>query len=154
MKKLLLAAVAAAFGSALILGSAFAHGPGPTHPGAGRTMGMHATGTAKLWILHVAKGCHSWTDGKRMAETVRLTINPGGRLVVVNQDIDGHKLVQTAGPRVAVGRPMAMNHGTTIVFRKPGLYKFKTRTFEMPGMAEVHTVGPDHELTLIVRAET
>ena len=150
MKRLLLALAVLGAAGGLAVGSAFAHGPGPKHPGAGRTMGMHAGGTAKLWILHVAKGCHSWTDGKRVAETVRLTINHGGRLVIINQDIDAHQLVELAGPRLALHGPMMMNHGLRFVFRKTGVYHFKTKTVEMPGMPEVKTVGPDHELALIV----
>ena len=150
MRSLTIALAAAGAVGTLALGSAFAHGPGAEHPGAGRTMGMHATGAAKLWILHVARGCHSWSDGKRVAETVRLTINRGGRLVIVNQDVDMHQLVQTAGSKVATGAPMMMNHRVGVVFRRSGTYRFKTRVLEMEGMMDVKTIGPDHALRLVV----
>lgn len=133
--------------ASVALASAFASAP---HPGGGRTIVMRATGTAKLTIVHVARGCHSWTNGDRIGETVRLTLDRGGRVVIVNQDVDAHKLVQTAGPKVVTGAPMMMNSRRTIVFRQAGMYHLKTRTVEMPGMPEIDTAGPDHALWLTV----
>lgn len=147
MKRLSIALAAALTAGAVALASAYASGP---HPGGGKTIVMRATGTAKLTIVHVARGCHSWTNGERIGERVRLTLNRGGRVAIVNQDIDAHKLVQTAGPKVATGAPMMMNGRRTIVFRKAGMYHLKTRTVEMPGMPEIETAGPDHALWLIV----
>lgn len=147
MKRFLIGLTLAGAAGAVALTSALASGP---HPGGGKIITMRATGTAKLTVVHVAKGCHSWTNGDRIGESVRLTLNRGGRLVIANQDIDAHKLVQTAGPRVATGAPMMMGSTRSIVFRKAGMYHMKTRTVEMPGMPEIDTAGPDHGLWLIV----
>ena len=155
MKRFVLVLAALSAGALLVLGAALAHGPGPTHPGQGRTMNMSASHSAKLWIFHVSRGCHSWSDGNRIAETVRLTLNRGGRLVIVNEDVDVHRLVQIKGRRVPLGGLMMMNHSTLVVFPKAGLYRFKTEVVEMKGMhmSEVKTVGPDHELALVVRVK-
>lgn len=142
--------VAAGLGLALV-GIAFAHGPEPAKPTPGRVLSIQGSTGAKLWIVHVQRGCHSWTDGKRMGETVRLTLERGGRLRVFNNDLDAHRLVQLAGPRLALGPAMMPSHATTVVFRKPGLYRLRAVVSEMPGMPKVKTVGPDHVLFLVVR---
>ena len=154
MKRLLVAIVVTASAGAITLGSAFAHGPGPKHPGEGRTMAMSVSGNAKLWILHVDKGCHSWSNGSRVAETVRLSMHRGAQLTILNEDVDVHQLVEMRGPRAFLGSPlMMMNHATIVTFRKAGVYHFKTRVVEMKGMnmmPKVDTKGPDHSLYLVV----
>lgn len=150
MKRQLIAV--AGIGAALFLvGGALAHGPGPKHPGAGRVIQVKASGQTTIWILHVARGCHSWSDGKQVGETARVTMQRGSRLMIVNQDIDGHTLIQTSGPRIALRVQMMMGHGTAVTFRQSGNYRFRTKTFEMPGMGDMKTIGPDHELMLVVQ---
>lgn len=154
MRKLWILLAGAVAGASVVIGAAFAHGgPGAMHPGTGRVLDVKAPRQAQLWILHVASGCHSWTDGKQVGETARLTLGRGGRLVIRNQDIDGHKLIQIKGPRIQLGKPMRMNGRTSLVFRKPGVYRFRTMSFEMAGMAGVKTMGQDHTLRLVVRAK-
>jgi hypothetical protein len=70
---------------------------------------MQAKGSAELTIVHIVNGCHNWTDGKTIAEKAYVTLQRGGRLTILNQDVDIHKLVQFAGPRIATGTAMAMN---------------------------------------------
>src|SRR6266511_3381394 len=83
--------------------------------------------------------------------TMRLSVGRGGRLSILNQDVDAHQLLQLSGPtKLHLGGPMMMNHGTTIAFAKRGVYRLKTKTVEMPGMAEVETIGPDNTLRLVV----
>lgn len=133
-----------------VAGVAAAHGPGP--PVAGKGLAMTVTGTtqAKLWIRHVERGCHVWTDGRRTNPTAAVTLRRSGRLVVTNQDIDMHQLVQTAGPRIATGPALMMNQAVALVFRKPGVYRFKNRKIDMPGMHDVETIGRDWMLLLTV----
>jgi hypothetical protein len=43
--------------------------------------------------------------------------------------------------------------GMKMTFTKKGIYRFGTRTVEMPGMAgmtDVKTIGPDNKLRLVV----
>lgn len=143
--------VLAIIGTTALIGvaAAAAHGPAPV-PGKGPGMLVQGTTQATLWIRHVQRGCHVWTTGTRSDPTARVTLRRGGRLTVVNQDLDMHRVVQTAGTRVATGRLMMMNQRTTLVFRRPGVYRFETRIAEMPGMTEVKTVGPDWLLRLVV----
>ncbi len=121
--------------------------------GATGMMGSTASAPAsrKLTIQHVRKGCHVWSNGKTTSPTMRLSLGRGGRLSILNQDVDAHQLLQLSGPtKLHLGGPMMMNHGTTIAFAKRGVYRLKTKTVEMPGMAEVETIGPDNTLRLVV----
>ena len=77
----------------------------------------------------------------------------GGRLTILNQDVDFHRVVQLAGPRIATGSRMMMNASVRLRFTKSGLYRFKTVTSEMPGMMDMKTVGPDYQLLLTVRVK-
>ncbi len=73
-------------------------------------------------------------------------------LTIVNQDLDFHKLVQTAGPAVRLsGRALHMLDRERAVFSKPGVYRLRTRKFEAPMMHDIETTGPDWLLTLLVR---
>jgi hypothetical protein len=105
--------------------------------GAAATTGIAAgTGTSAktvvLTIPHVAHGCHVWSDGTHQTSSMGVRMRRGDRLVVVNRDIDMHRLMQTAGPRrMALGGPMMMNDRRTMVFSKAGVYRFTTRVTEM-----------------------
>jgi hypothetical protein len=45
---------------------------------------------------------------------------------------------------------MMMNDQVTMTCRKAGVYRFDTRTVEMPGAMEVETIGPDNQLRMVV----
>jgi hypothetical protein len=150
MRKPMIALAGSAVVALVALGTAFAHGPGPVHSPSGRVLKMQATGPLELTIVHIVNGCHNWTNGKTIAEKADLTLSRGARLTILNQDVDIHKLVQLAGPRIALGKPMGMNASAKLRFTRAGLYRFKTVTSEMPGMPEMKTVGPDYRLLLSV----
>ncbi|HSI98570.1 MAG TPA: hypothetical protein VK926_09420, partial [Gaiellaceae bacterium] len=102
-------------------------------------------GSARLTIVHVQKGCHVWSNGKgAQAAGAKIVLKRGQRLTVLNQDLDTHKFVRLAGPKVATGKAMSMNDRVTLTFRKPGVYKLRTKKIEMPGMPAVKTVGADN----------
>lgn len=109
-----------------------------------------SAGLARLTIVHVQRGCHVWSNGKVTAAGVKVLLRRGERLTVLNQDIDTHQLVRLAGPKVALGRPLAMNGKTTVRFAKAGVYRLKTKKTAMPGMPEVETMGTDNVLAAIV----
>src|SRR6266545_7268022 len=108
--------------------------------------------TRKLTIQHVQKGCHVWSDGKTTGATMRLSLTPGQRLSILDQDVDAHQMLQFSGPmRLRMGVPMMMNRGLTLAFPKRGLYRLGTKTVEMPGGGmDVKTIGPDNHLRLVV----
>ncbi len=116
------------------------------------TMGSASLASVKLTIRHVQRGCHVWAHGKMTGATMRLHLKPGQRLAVLDQDVDPHQMLEFAGPmRLYMGRPMMMNHGTTISFSKKGVYRLGTKTVEMPGGGmDVKTIGPDNKLRLVV----
>jgi hypothetical protein len=107
--------------------------------------------TKRVTIVHVQKGCHVWSVGTTRTASFRLSLPKGARLVVVNQDIDMHKLVQVSGPSTRTGPFMMMNQRVSLRFTKAGLYRFHTRVADMRGMPEVKTIGPDHKLVLTIR---
>ena len=108
-------------------------------------------GSARLTIVHVQKGCHVWSNSRgAQAAGVKVFIKRGQRLAVLNQDLDTHKLVRLAGPKIALGKALSMNDRVTLTFRQPGVYKLHTKKVETPGMPEVTTSGPDHILAILV----
>ncbi|HEU0247901.1 MAG TPA: hypothetical protein VFR38_12520 [Gaiellaceae bacterium] len=108
-------------------------------------------GSARLAIIHVQKGCHVWSSGRGSpAAGVKVVLKRGQRLTVLNQDLDTHKLVRLAGPKVALGKAMSMSHHVTLVFREAGVYKLRTKKVETPGMPEVETMGADNILAMQV----
>jgi hypothetical protein len=113
--------------------------------------GGAAAKSPQLRIVHVQKGCHLWSYGTKAAATMQLTLRRGATLTIVNNDVDMHRLVQLAGPKIGSGSPMLMMHPTRIRFVHAGVYRFTTKPSEMPGMSEVETTGPDHVLRLTVR---
>jgi hypothetical protein len=108
--------------------------------------------TRKLTIQHVQKGCHVWSDGRTTGAMMRLHLKLGQKLSIFDEDVDAHQMMELAGPmHLRMGGPMMTNRGMTLAFMKKGVYRFGTKTVEMPGMAmDVETVGPDNNLRLLV----
>jgi hypothetical protein len=110
--------------------------------------------TRKLTIVHVQRGCHVWSNGKTTGAMMKLHLQLGQKLSVLDQDVDAHQMVELAGPmRLHLGGPMMTNHGMTLRFTKLGVYRLGTKTVEMKGMAggmDVKTIGSDNKLRLMV----
>lgn len=106
--------------------------------------------TVALSIPHVQKGCHVWNDGRRQTANLQLSLRRGDHVVIVNHDINGHRLVQTSGRRVATGAPLNMHSRRHLVFPSAGTYAFRSRTFELEGLPEIPSMGPDNTLRLTV----
>ncbi len=159
MRKVLaaLTALAAAALVAVFPATSAAHGGDPEDMMAGLAASMRrpmvvtaGSKTVRLTIVHVARGCHVWTDGGRVGPGVKLFVKPGTRLTVVNADLDTHKLVQLGGPKLRLGPPLKMNARRTVRFVKPGVYRLMTEKVETPGAMDVKTLGEDHVLGLTV----
>jgi hypothetical protein len=169
-------AAIAALGGFLLSGRANAGGSGYGYGhrmmGAygAQMMGGHRAenGSATLMIRHQRSHCHAWSlNGGPFGASLHVNLEPGSTLSVTNDDVMPHRLVELAGPSVAMhnGSSMPMGarmHGTaapglmnhmgataTVKFSKPGVYRFRTRAGEdyMPGMA---TIGADNVLRLTV----
>jgi plastocyanin len=108
------------------------------------------TKKASLRIVHVEKGCHVFSGSMGNAATMRLSIARGGLVTMRNRDVDGHTLVQTAGPVKLTVRSLKMNGLAKLTFKKAGRYTFVTKTFELEGMPEMETMGKNNMLRLIV----
>ena len=116
--------------------------------------GAAATPAAStLNIVHVQRGCHVWSNGTKSGATMHMTLAGGGTLRITDEDVDPHKLIQIAGPKVMLGKAMMTGDVAQISFPAKGDYRFTTKTLEMPGMAEVKTIGPDNHLLLSVNVD-
>jgi hypothetical protein len=124
------------------------------HMTSGTMMGNgNATATPAaetLNIVHVQRGCHVWSNGTKSGATMQMMLAAGGTLRITDEDVDPHKLIQVAGPKVMLGKAMMTGDVAQISFPTKGVYRFTTKTLEMPGMAEVKTIGPDNHLMLTV----
>ena len=142
-------------GGALVTGTALALGHTQPPASAPMTMSgsMGLTGTpatTQIMIRHVLRGCHVWTYRGHQAASMRLNLQHGGRLRIMDNDMDPHGLVQLAGPKLRLKGHMMMGQGQTIRFKQQGLYRFKTKVVEMGPEMEVKTIGPDNKLRLTV----
>lgn len=111
--------------------------------------------TVSMSIVHVLRGCHVWALGpKQLGPTAAITVKPGTKLklrVTCPMDFD---LVQTAGPKVALGdRRFYAGSTRVITFRKAGLYRFAAKNVQTSDEIGLETLGDDNALRLTVRVK-
>jgi hypothetical protein len=146
-------------------------GPPPDHPHMKRVLvasvfallllgapAAAARVTHHITIRHQTVGCHAWSlDNGPFKARLTLAVRKGDVLEISNDDAMSHRLVQLAGPPVAV--PAAMGESTfhhpgggtvTLVLTKPGTYRFRTVDAE-DGAKPLPTVGAENVLRLTVR---
>jgi plastocyanin len=152
MKKLLFAVAGTVTVGLALMATALAHGPGPVHAPTGRVIKMQGQ-SQEMTIVHIVQGCHNWTNGSMLAERADVTMRHGGRLTILNQDVDAHRVVQLSGPKIATDAKMVMNKSVALRFAKAGTYRFKTTTSEIMGMPKMKTVGADYQLLLTVHVK-
>ena len=112
------------------------------------------TKNAKITIRHATHGCHTWSyGGGAYKASLKITLNRGTVLTVVNTDVMPHKLVLTSGPNAKLKTP-AMKHMSAVAhvtFTKAGVYKLTTRAGEdYPSAKGIKTTGDDNVLRLTV----
>ena len=131
---------------------------------------LASTKSTTLTIRHQMRGCHSWSFANgpsRASLTIRVDRDAG--LIIVNNDVMPHKLVETSGLSVVYTRVRAggmtglkgsfppamlarMGSATKITFARPGVYRFTTKAGE-DYMAGIKTIGEDNVLHLTVRVD-
>ena len=116
-----------------------------------------AAGTTTITISHEMRGCHAWAiNNGSVRPSLAVKVKAGTVLKFVNNDVMPHKLVQTAGPKLRLGRAN-MNHigaSMSVKFMQRGVYRFKTRPGEdYKSMAAMKTTGEDYVLHLTVRVK-
>ena len=116
-----------------------------------------ARGMATITISHQMRGCHTWSfNSGPTRPSLSLTVNAGTVVSFVNNDVMPHKLVQTAGPKLRLGRAN-MNHigaSMSVKFVQRGVYRFTTKPGEdYKSMAAMKTTGEDYVLHLTVRVK-
>jgi len=119
-------------------------------------LGAAAHDTASLTIRHQMHGCHAWSyNGGAFKASQSVTLHRGATLLVTDNDIMPHKLVQVAGPTLRLPASASMHKlgaTTQVVFAKAGVYKFTTKAGEdYKAFASMKTIGEDNVLRLTVR---
>jgi plastocyanin len=127
--------------------------------GGGSAAATHTTTPAapaapvKVTIHHETKGCHAWAvDGQTPQASATVSLAVGGTLLVTDDDVIPHTLMQTGGPSAQLIDP-AMRHmgsAATVTFAKAGVYTFTTKAGE-DYMSGVNTTGPDNTLKMTVK---
>jgi plastocyanin len=114
--------------------------------------GASAPTQANLTIRHQLHGCHAWSlDGGAYKASQALTLRLGGTLVVTDNDVMSHRLVETSGPAVRIAHPGMARIGATakVTFTHPGSYHFTTKPGE-DYTKGIKTIGEDNVLRLTV----
>ena len=109
--------------------------------------------TLALSIVHVVRGCHVWMLGSReLGPTPVLRTKPGARIKLRISCPMSFDVVQTAGPKLALGnRRFVAGTTRTIAFPKAGVYRLVARNVETSAEMGLQTLGPDNVLRLTVR---
>ena len=108
--------------------------------------------SATLTIRHQMKGCHSWAfTGGAWQATQSITLARGAKLMIVDNDVMAHKLVQLSGPQAKLTTPAMKHMGAqaSVIFGKAGSYVFGTKPGE-DYMSGMKTIGADNVLRLVV----
>jgi hypothetical protein len=127
--------------------------------------------TGTLVIRHQLRGCHTWSlNGGAFKADQAVHLAKGGSIVVTNNDVMFHRLVELSGAAVSfslvkAGSAMPMMHtvklpwshgmmgrpGATVkmTFPTAGTYKFRT-VFGEDYMKMPETIGEDNLLRLTV----
>jgi hypothetical protein len=150
-RRLRLASTAIATALTAVVAAA-AYAGGPAAP-SGRAAVSGATGepaTTHLVIRHVQRGCHVWSTGSLRTTSLRLDVAAGARLHIVNRDIVPHRLVQLAGPELALQGHMMVGKSQLVTLGRTGIYRFKDTVVEMGPMPTAETNGRVNTLRLTV----
>lgn len=124
--------------------------------------------SSTVLIRHQVAHCHAWSvNGGPFGAALQLSLQRGGTITFMNNDVMPHRLIELAGAHVAMrngttvpmgagmhgsAAPGVMNHmgaTTSVKLARPGVYRFRTRAGE-DYMAGVKTTGEDNVLTLTV----
>ena len=109
---------------------------------------------ATIVIRHETHGCHSWSlNSGAYKASLTAHIARGGTIIVRNNDVMPHKLIQKSGPAVHFIGHMAMGHMSASVkvsFPKAGVYRLLTKPGEDYSKG-IKTTGEDNILRLTVK---
>jgi plastocyanin len=117
-----------------------------------------AGNVATITISHQTKGCHLWQlNNGNPKVNLSVAVKTGTTLRFVNDDIMPHRLIQRAGPKLALKRANMnrMSASMSLKFAHAGTYRFMTKAGEdypwMKSMAK--TIGEDNVLHLTVHVK-
>jgi hypothetical protein len=107
-----------------------------------------------ITIRHQVRGCHTWSfaNGPYRA-SLKVKLDRDTSLVVVNNDVMPHRLIEVAGPkaRVFTANMNRLQAKATVTFGRPGVYRFTTKPGEdYKWMHGMKTVGEDNVLRLTI----
>ena len=107
-----------------------------------------------LSIVHVAHGCHVWAtaDGRPLGASRTIQVSQGGRIAIRISCPMDFDVVQTAGPKLALGDPR-WHTGTShvLVFAKKGVYRLRATNVQSPEEVGLQVLGAAQVDRLVVR---
>jgi plastocyanin len=108
--------------------------------------------SVQVVIRHQMRGCHTWSvNNNAYSATQRLTVAPGTRFTITDNDVMPHTLVLLSGPAVTLHGAFMHKPGgqANLQLVAKGRYVFRTKAGEdyMKGMK---TIGADNVLRLVV----
>jgi hypothetical protein len=114
--------------------------------------------TLYVAIQHQDAGCHAWSvEGGPDRATLAVRLHVGDRILISNDDLMTHRLVELAGPRIAMPPTMVQSTfhhpggGTVqLTFARSGSYRFRTIDGTDPDKP-VATSGAENVLRLNVQ---
>ena len=116
-----------------------------------------AGATQTITISHQMKGCHRWQWGDAKPKVnLAVTIKAGTAIRFVDNDIMPHRLIQQAGPKLALVKPNMkhMSASTSVRFARAGVYRFTTKAGEdYAWVKSMETIGEDNILHLTVHVK-
>ena len=112
---------------------------------------------ARITIRHQDLGCHAWSvDGGPYRATQTVALPAGGVIDFMNDDLMTHRLVQLAGPKLAMPPTMlqsTFHHpgggNVSLRFTAAGTYRFRTIDGD-DADKPVDTAGAENVLRLTV----
>ena len=107
--------------------------------------------TVQLAIVHTVSGCHIWQAAHAHGPATALKLKQGDKITLRISCPMDFRLVQTKGPRLALGDP-TLHTGTqrTIKFAKRGVYVLQATNLQSSADVGLQTLGPDNSLRLTV----
>ena len=108
---------------------------------------------ARVTIRHQTAHCHAWAlNSGPYAAHLDTSVAVGGTIIVTNNDVMPHRLIEKSGPNAVLSSSPSMSHvgaKLKVMFPRAGTYIFTTKAGE-DYMKGVKTTGDDNVLTLKV----
>ena len=110
-----------------------------------------ASPAVRLSIVHTLHGCHVWVSNTVLGPSATIRIRRGTRLVIRPSCPMDFDVVQTRGPRIALGSPRIVRGSSRVLtFPSRGVYRLTATNVQSSTDVGLQTLGPDNVLVLTI----